>query len=137
MVINDFGGSNVNNYKDVRGHSITSNKVISRTISMSSSEASVDYATRIEHLNNISDNVKIRDLIDSSQLSYTEPKKIQINGTTDHRNRVCSQQDIENMPALNSTPIQCVDNDIINIQLPYNPNIPTEPELWDGSFHPI
>jgi len=25
----------------------------------------------------------------------------------------------------------------INIQLPYNPQAPTEPELWSGSFHPI
>jgi len=30
------------------------------------------------------------------------------------------------------------DNDnIINIQLPYDPNIPTEPNLWSGNFHPI
>ena len=27
--------------------------------------------------------------------------------------------------------------DIINIQLPYDPQAPTEPELWSGSFHPI
>jgi len=26
---------------------------------------------------------------------------------------------------------------IINIQLPYNPHAPTEPDLWSGSFHPI
>jgi len=25
----------------------------------------------------------------------------------------------------------------INIQLPYNPQAPTKPELWSGSFHPI
>jgi len=29
------------------------------------------------------------------------------------------------------------DNNIINIQLPYDPNVPTEPELWSRSFHPI
>ena len=30
------------------------------------------------------------------------------------------------------------DNDnIINIQLPYDPNAPTKPELWSGYFHPI
>ena len=29
------------------------------------------------------------------------------------------------------------DDTVINIQLPYNPNTPTEPDLWDGSFHPI
>ena len=33
----------------------------------------------------------------------------------------------------------CTSNEksVINIQLPYNPNAPTEPELWSGSFHPI
>jgi len=29
------------------------------------------------------------------------------------------------------------EEDAINIQLPYDPNAPTEPELWSGSFHPI
>ena len=29
------------------------------------------------------------------------------------------------------------EDDVINIQLPYDPNAPTEPELWSGSFHPI
>ena len=28
-------------------------------------------------------------------------------------------------------------DDAINIQLPYDPQAPTEPELWSGSFHPI
>jgi len=26
---------------------------------------------------------------------------------------------------------------VINIQLPYDPNVPMEPELWSESFHPI
>ena len=29
------------------------------------------------------------------------------------------------------------ENDIINIQLPYDLHAPTKPELWSGSFHPI
>ena len=29
------------------------------------------------------------------------------------------------------------EEEIINIQLPYDPQAPTEPELWSGSFHPI
>ena len=29
------------------------------------------------------------------------------------------------------------EDDIINVQLPYDPHAPTEPELWSGSFHPI
>ena len=27
--------------------------------------------------------------------------------------------------------------EVINIQLPYDPQAPTEPDLWNGSFHPI
>jgi len=26
---------------------------------------------------------------------------------------------------------------VINVSLPYDPNMPMEPELWDGSFHLI
>ena len=29
------------------------------------------------------------------------------------------------------------EEDVINVQIPYDPNAPTEPELWSGSFHPI
>ena len=29
------------------------------------------------------------------------------------------------------------DDMAINIQLPYDPNAPTEPDLWDGNFYPI
>ena len=37
---------------------------------MSSSEASVDYATRMERLNDLSDIEEVREPIDSSQMSY-------------------------------------------------------------------
>ena len=37
-----------------------------------------------------------------------------------------------------ATPMNGIhEDDIINIQLPYDPQAPTEPELWSGSFHPI
>jgi len=29
------------------------------------------------------------------------------------------------------------EEEVINIQLPYDPQAPTEPDLWSGSFHPI
>ena len=31
----------------------------------------------------------------------------------------------------------CVDNPVINIQLPYDLNTPTKPKLWNENFHPI
>ena len=41
------------------------------------------------------------------------------------------------MPTLMFTWVQCVNDDAINIQLLYNPNIPIEPKLWNGSFYSI
>ena len=32
---------------------------------------------------------------------------------------------------------QTDDNNIINIQLSYNPNSPTKPDFWSSNFHPI
>ena len=29
------------------------------------------------------------------------------------------------------------DDNVINIHLPYDPNVPMEPDLWSGNFHPI
>jgi len=73
MNINNIFCSNADNYDDVRGHTMTSYKPSSRTVSMFLSKASVDYATRIEHLNNFSENKETREPIDSSQLSYATP----------------------------------------------------------------
>ena len=91
MDVDDFGSRNVDNHNEVRGCTMTSNKMSSRTISMSSSEASVDYATKMEQLNDVPDNAETREPIDSSQLSYAEPKEIQVSGATDHENRVRMQ----------------------------------------------
>jgi len=33
--------------------------------------------------------------------------------------------------------MQFEDDNVINIQLPYDPQAPTELELWSGNFHPI
>ena len=109
MDVDDIGGNCADNYNDVRGCTMTSKKMASRTVSMSLSEASVDYATKMEHLNDIPDNVETREPIDSSQLSYAEPKKIQVSGATDHENRARMQCGLENAPALMSTLPQHVD----------------------------
>ena len=66
MDIDDFNVSNINNYNDMRGYTIPSNKTASRTVFISSSEASVNYATRMEYLNNIPDDEETREPIDSS-----------------------------------------------------------------------
>jgi len=66
MDIDDFVSSNVDNYDEVRGRTMTSNKNPSRTFSMTSSEASVDYATKMERLNDVSEETAHKEPIDSS-----------------------------------------------------------------------
>jgi len=54
--------------------------------------------------------------------------------------KATNQQDTSRPPAANNeaTPSHVsYEDDVINIQLPYDPQVPTEPELWSGSFHPI
>jgi len=129
MDIDDFVSSNVDNYNNIRDCTMTSNKNSSRTVSISSSKASVDYATKIEQLNDISEETVFKELIDSSQLSYVDEEEIQVSRITDHENRACPQCDNSNVPALKSTLPQHVDNNVINIQLPYDPNALIESKL--------
>jgi len=69
------------------------------------------------------------------ELSYeTEQEKVLRIG------KVTNQQDTLRPPDTNNetTPSHVLhEDDVINIQLPYDPQVPTEPELWSGSFHPI
>ena len=89
--IDNFNVSNIDNYNDIRGHTIPSNKTASRTVFMSSSKTSVNYATRMEYLNNVPDDEETREPIDSSQLSYTEHRKVQVSRATNHKNRARMQ----------------------------------------------
>ena len=49
----------------------------------------------------------------------------------------CVRHAIPNKPKPCAAAPSDDDNNIINIQLPYDLNAPTEPELWSGNFHPI
>ena len=73
MDIDNIFGNNTNNYNDVRGCTMTSNKPSSRTVSIFSSEALMNYVTRIECLNNFSENKETRRPINSFQLLYMTP----------------------------------------------------------------
>ena len=65
MEIDDFVSSNVDNYDDMRGYTLTSNKNPSMTISMSLSKVLVNYTTKMEQLNNVSDKTIFKELVDS------------------------------------------------------------------------
>jgi len=69
------------------------------------------------------------------ELSYeTEQEKALRIGKATNQQDTSRPQDTNN----EATPshVQHKD-DVINIQLPYDPQAPTEPKLWSGSFHPI
>jgi len=122
-----------NNIDEVRDRTPTSKSLVSRDLSMSSTKSLVAYYERMENKNNMNvDNV-------SSELALnsTQGKSIHVSKATNTRNSrgTTSQQCGSNVNP-NMTPLH--GDDIgYNIPLPYNLNRPIEPELWDGSFHPI
>ena len=95
-------------------------------------------------MNNDIDGDVIMDAANSPQLSYTTLKEQNnhVSKAADLKNNTMEQYVLIKDPALNAlstSKLSCVDNDdnIIKIQLLYDPNSPTEPDLWDESFHPI
>ena len=122
------------NYNEVRGRTSSPKPQSSKASSMSSTKSSVAYYKRIENNNGLDEDFNMED--DSPQLSYVTLKEqanhvsTVANPNTNTTNKyVLIEYSISNPPR--------VDNTIINIQLLYDPNAPTKPKLWNGSFHPI
>ena len=130
------------NYDEVRGWTTTPNKQSSRASSMSSTVSSVIYHERME-MNNDNDGDAIMEPINMPQLSYVTPRgqDNQVSMVADSNNNTMNQRVSIEGPALNSSstssPPHVDDDNVINIQLLYDPNRPTEPELWDSNFHPV
>ena len=123
----------VDNYDDVRGRSPSSINVSSRNAS------SIPYYERIVINNNIPDE-EFRKPIDSSQLSYKDKSQTNscVNMAIDPISLQGPQCVSNEALALNISNPPCIDNDdVINIQLLYNPDQPTELDLWNGNFHSI
>jgi len=116
---------------------MSSNKSSSKMVSISSSEALVDYTTRIERLNNLSDNKKVRGSIDNSQLFYaaTKGQGNQVSKAADFSSSSEQQRVFNENPALNR--VTNSNEYVFNVQLPYDVNQTLDAELWDGNFHTI
>ena len=135
---------------DVRDRFPQIYKNLSRDSSMSSMIPSTIYYKKME-LNN-SMGIDSDPLVESPALSYKDKRDKEIhlrkvaettNNTrlqsgnnetsttlTNHGNHIS----LDNVQAQSP----CVDDDnVINIQLPYDPNGPTEPDLWSGNFQSI
>ena len=149
-----FSGIAPDNYDEVRGKSLSTNVNVSRDSSVSSTRSSVVYHEKMEQNNAM---IIDDDPNDSSPaLSYEDKQEraIQVSKAADPQNNMRPHCDSLIVPnpnpqrVLNEDPLSNSGNnatqvntshedEVINIQLPYDPQAPTEPELWSSSFHPI
>ena len=132
-----FAGPSPDNYDEVRGRTSSPNIQFSRNSLVSSTKSSVAYHERMERNNAMIEDVDMNDV--SPELSYkmTQEKTSRVSKAADTNNNAAPtnlQRGPHEYP--NMSPAH-VDDTVINISLPYDPNAPTEPDLWDGSFHPI
>jgi len=84
-------------------------------------EMEQEKANRVSKVNKTTDN--------------TRPQEGNNKATHSNPEHIFNVNQIKYVPRV-ETP-QDDNNNVINIQLPYNPNAPTKPDLWSGSFHPI
>ena len=127
-------GQVLTNNSEVRGRNPFSSTNSSRDPSMVSSGHSTLYHDWMDM--DLDDALTVGEIANERlELSYeTEQEKALRIG------RATIEQDTIRPPAVNNeaTPLNVShEDDIINIQLPYDPQAPTEPDLWSGSFHPI
>ena len=138
-----------NNYNNVRGRTNSYSPNSSRDTSMVSSASTIPYHERMENNNMVIDD----DDNASQKLSYEtlQEKKIQLGKATS--NNFMTRTPCGNLNA--DTPAQRVlgnnptsppsqgstaqsdESIFINIQLLYDLNTSTDPEIWNGGFHPI
>ena len=143
-------GQNPDNYNDVRGRKPSRSPTGSKDTSMSSPASSDIYHERMEKNNEMDVD---EDENSFPELSYKTPqeKELQLgkatkNNTNTRPPRGNLNVDAPTQHAFNNNPTSpppqgsTVNNDenvFINIQLPYDPDAPTDPEIWNGGFHPI
>ena len=97
---------------------------------MSSSEASVDYATRMEWLNDLPDNEETREPIDSSQLSHATPGEQcnQVSKAADSSSSREQQRVINEDPTLSRATNS--NEHVFNVQLSYLKTGFVKPFQW-------
>ena len=110
----------IDNYNDIRRRKSSPNKASSRSAFISSSISFQPYYKRIVLNNDLSDE-EIVEPVNSSQLSYKDKSKKRntVSKATDYESTRRQQCASNEAPALDTSTVQHVDNDIINIQLPY------------------
>ena len=135
---------------DTRGRSPQIHKNWSRDSSMFSTVSSTIYHEKME-LNNSMD-IDSDPPVESPVLSYKDEreKEIRLRKAAETTNNTrfqgvnneasSTQANHDNHVSMNNMRVQTPrvnDDNVINIQLSYDPNGPTEPDLWSGNFQSI
>jgi len=120
------------NYDEVRGRNLSTNRSISRDTSMFSTKLSVVYHERMVN-NNLKDDVEPMDSVSALSYETEQERAFCISKMAEQQEHTRPNSRNSKATAAHGTE----DNDVINIQLQYDPQAPTKLDLWSGSFHPI
>ena len=140
-----LSGKIPDNYNEIQDRTISPQPHSSRASSMSSTKSLVNYHVRMECNNN---DIEMNDDSEGFGLSYetTQEQALHISMVADPSNNTLNKCVTTKCPTMSPPYVQSAhstlgsphgNSTVINIQLLYNLNAPTEPELWSGSFHPI
>ena len=144
-------GRSPDNFDEVRGRTNSHNSSSSRDTSMSSTKSSVAYHERMEQNNGMDVDDPPKD--SSPELSYetTQEKVTRLGMATENQMNMrptqvnlapnscpqCGSGNHPNMTPPHGSTAQDKESAFINVPLPYDPNAPMDPEIWNGGFHPI
>jgi len=148
-----FVGPFPNNYNEMRDRTISSSVHVSRDLLVSSTKFSIAYHERMEHNNTIIEDIDMDNVSLRLPNKTTQEEAIRVSKVANTNNHAvttiqqCVPHEYPNMTLAHGLNITSAyglnmtlahgDDAVINISLPYDPNTPTEPDLWNGSFHPI
>ena len=116
---------------EVRGRNLVSSVNLSRESSMASSRRATPYHDKMDV--NMDCNSTIEELTPELSYETEQEKALWVDMAANHQDTTRPSDGVNK-----ASPTHALhEEDVINIQLPYDPQAPTEPELWSGSFHPI
>ena len=115
---------------------------------MSSTKSSVNYHERMKHNNMLNNDINMNNDSEGPGLSYKtiQEQAIHVSMAADPSNNTLNKCVTIECPTMSSPHVQTAHSTLgsphgndtaINIQLLYNPNASTKPNLWDGNFHSI
>ena len=146
-----LSGPAPDNYDKIRDRNLSTNRSISRDLSMSSAISSVAYHERMAN-NGMNINEGLVESTPALSYEMEQEKAIHISKTAEQQGNMRPKGEnlevpnpnykhVPNMEQHNllahSTVSQTEDDNVINIQLPYDLRASTEPDLWSGNFYPI